>query len=446
MRARSACWLLCAVVVGGCLGSEAWGQQTISWQPNVEIAKRIAVQTNRLVLIHFWSPSCGPCQRMEAEVFVRPEVAAAFEAAYVPVKLNVDYFPSTATQFGITALPTDIVITPQGQVIGKNVGALTADKYTGMLRQVASNVRREAIPGHGELPVASIPGTAPSMGGAPAAPNYGNNYGMQVPGAEASRSAAAPVEPQYGTPPSASPGTSAYTNPAPPMMTASPGSSVGGQPSGAPSAMGSTNAAAQPGAGWISSDAGMSGSPGTGSEPGGPAAAQAPQSWQSASSQPQVGVQSPQVGERAATEAQTPQVHAGNPPLGLDGYCPVQLTEKERWEKGNARWGLIHRGRTYLFAGPEQQSRFFADPDRYAPVLSGNDAVLAVEKGQKVLGRREFGAWYEGHVYLFSSEDSLRRFDADPSRYAKPAVSQMTPPTQNGENGMAAGPGSGGLR
>ncbi len=325
------------------------------------------------------------------------------------------------------------------------MGALTADKYTGMLRQVASNVRREAIPGHGELPVASIPGTAPSMGGAPAAPNYGTTMGCKCPrrgesqcccaGGTAVRHTAVGQSGDFGLYES---GTT--------MMTASPGSSVGGQPSGAPSAMGATTAGAQPGAGWISSDAGMSGSPGTGSEPGGPAAAQAPQSWQSASSQPQVGVQSPQVGERAATEAQTPQVHAGNPPLGLDGYCPVQLTEKERWEKGNSRWGLIHRGRTYLFAGPEQQSRFFADPDRYAPVLSGNDAVLAVEKGQKVPGRREFGAWYEGHVYLFSSEDSLRRFDADPSRYAKPAVSQMTPPTQNGENGMAAGPGSGGLR
>ncbi len=55
-------------------------------------------------------------------MFVRPEVAAAFEAAYVPVKLNVDYFPSTATQFGITALPTDIVITPQGRLSERTWG------------------------------------------------------------------------------------------------------------------------------------------------------------------------------------------------------------------------------------------------------------------------------------------------------------------------------------
>ena len=92
---------------------------------------------------------------------------------------------------------------------------------------------------------------------------------------------------------------------------------------------------------------------------------------------------------------------------------------------GDPRWGLIHRGRTYLFAGPEERDRFDADPDRFAPVLSGNDLVLLAEEGRIVPGRREHGAWFEGQlegrfekrVYLFSSEDSLRRFDADPYRY-----------------------------
>ena len=66
-----------------------------------------------------------------------------------------------------------------------------------------------------------------------------------------------------------------------------------------------------------------------------------------------------------------PPAVAGNPPLGLDGFCPVSLSEKQQWVSGDSRWGVIHRGRTYLFAGPEEQRRFFADPDRYAPVAVG---------------------------------------------------------------------------
>jgi YHS domain-containing protein len=106
------------------------------------------------------------------------------------------------------------------------------------------------------------------------------------------------------------------------------------------------------------------------------------------------------------------------PPLALDGYCPVTLSEREQWAKGDARHGVIHRGRTYLFVGPDEAKRFFADPDRYAPVLSGMDVVIAVEENRHVPGKREYGAWYEGRVFLFAGDASYRKFDLDPGRYA----------------------------
>ena len=75
-------------------------------------------------------------------------------------------------------------------------------------------------------------------------------------------------------------------------------------------------------------------------------------------------------------------------------------------------------------AGPEEQSRFYAHPDRYAPAYCGSDIVLAVEQGQDVTGRREHGAWFDGRVYLFSSEASYSRFSSDPYRYLQ-AMQQM---------------------
>jgi YHS domain-containing protein len=111
------------------------------------------------------------------------------------------------------------------------------------------------------------------------------------------------------------------------------------------------------------------------------------------------------------------QIPPGNPPLGLDGFCPIELTENKRWVVGDARWGLIHRDRTYLFAGPEQRNRFDAAPDRYAPVASGNDVVLMIEQGELTPGRREHGAWFEDRVYLFSSQETYLKFGAAPERY-----------------------------
>ena len=108
---------------------------------------------------------------------------------------------------------------------------------------------------------------------------------------------------------------------------------------------------------------------------------------------------------------------AGTPPWGLESFCPVSLCEKQKWVKGDRRWGAIHRGRTYLFVGPGEQQRFLANPDRYAPVAAGNDVVLAAEQGQIVPGMRQHGVFYQGRIYLFSSEASLQKFSANPNAY-----------------------------
>ena len=118
----------------------------------------------------------------------------------------------------------------------------------------------------------------------------------------------------------------------------------------------------------------------------------------------------------AATTPETPDAY-GSMPLGLEGYCPVTLAEKGQWTEGRAQWGARHRGRTYLFAGEDQQRAFLADPDRYAPALSGDDPVLAFESGTAAPGQRRYGVTYQSRMYLFSSPETRSRFAADPTRY-----------------------------
>ena len=115
----------------------------------------------------------------------------------------------------------------------------------------------------------------------------------------------------------------------------------------------------------------------------------------------------------------------GSPPLGLDGCCPVTLVEQKRWARGDTQWGAVHRGRTYLFASSEAQHRFLANPDAYSPVIEGNDPVLALDNRQLVPGSRALGVFYEKRVYLFSSEETLRRFEQNPKRYAAEIVQAM---------------------
>jgi protein disulfide-isomerase len=105
------------------------------------------------------------------------------------------------------------------------------------------------------------------------------------------------------------------------------------------------------------------------------------------------------------------KIDLANPPLGLDGHCPVSLFEQEKWVKGDARFGARHRGRTYLFASKQHADQFFANPDQYSPVLSGYDPILLLEGKQWVAGERQHGIWLENNrMYLFSSEQTLQRF------------------------------------
>ena len=74
---------------------------------------------------------------------------------------------------------------------------------------------------------------------------------------------------------------------------------------------------------------------------------------------------------------------------------------------------------TYLFAGPEEQKKFLADPDRYSPVLSGNDPVLAFDRGQLQMGLCEFGTFYDNRIDSSTSNESLEKFRQNARRYAE---------------------------
>ena len=113
------------------------------------------------------------------------------------------------------------------------------------------------------------------------------------------------------------------------------------------------------------------------------------------------------------------------PTKAMDGFCPVTLANQNTWQSGDPRWGAVHRGKIYLFAGQDQQREFLSDPDRFSPVLSGLDPVELTLNNRPVPGIREHGVFYRNQIYLFSSEQSLQQFWSAPEKYAGPIRQAM---------------------
>ena len=94
------------------------------------------------------------------------------------------------------------------------------------------------------------------------------------------------------------------------------------------------------------------------------------------------------------------------------------------WPKNNNGWQAINAGAlsiaAELISSPAQRNNaaFSPIPTGIAPVISGNDIVLAMEKGESVPGMREHGVFYNNHIFLFADEASLEKFSKNPAFYA----------------------------
>jgi thiol-disulfide isomerase/thioredoxin/YHS domain-containing protein len=468
------------VLLTGCLllaCSRVTAANAVRWSEGLPDAMARAERQGKLVLIHFWSTGCAPCQRMESFVFSREDVAHAIATDFVPVKVDAVRSSGIAKQFGVTQWPTDVIATPSGRIVGQLVGQRDAVQYRSELADLASQYRylfqpqqlADAAPtensprnspyqqaqytASGPAPHQQLPaqqwtdnsttrpggerwGNQPygQRGGVSGGP-YGQraqDHGRQY----ADSRSAASSEPSFSRP-SYGPAPSG-----PPSYGRQPGENRWGAGQGAVS---DNRANDQGGAFQRAGQRGASNGPA-------PSNITPPPQQRAPASQvihnPYGGQvtppQSPQLpGAAAAAPGQPPRNPAGasagnppaatgpaapprphtpptNPPIVLDGYCPVTLMEtQKKWTKGDPRYGAIHRGRTYLFAGPDEQKRFLSNPDYYSPALSGYDPVRFAEGGQTVDGNRKHGVFYNEQVYLFADEASLQRFWQSPQHYAE---------------------------
>ena len=80
----------------------------------------VVLKADKPVLVDLWAEWCGPC-RMVGPII--EEIAKEYEGKAVIGKLNVDFNPKVATDYGIMSIPA-LLFFKDGKVVDKQVGAV----------------------------------------------------------------------------------------------------------------------------------------------------------------------------------------------------------------------------------------------------------------------------------------------------------------------------------
>lgn len=106
--------------------------------------------------------------------------------------------------------------------------------------------------------------------------------------------------------------------------------------------------------------------------------------------------------------------------VGLDRFSPVSLAKHRQWRKGKTEFALVYQGVVYLLCDEEEYRDFQADPGKYAPKLLGCDPVVLWTSDRAIPGSTQFGAYFDGELFLFSSPENRDRFKSSPTLYTRP--------------------------
>lgn len=111
----------------------------VFWLNDLESAKSVAKESNKLIVMDFWATWCGPCNVMDEKLWQSSEMAP-FSKNFVGVKIDFDNNHTLAIAYNAQVIPKVVLATATGDVIWENVGFSNADSYLTILKAVPGNV------------------------------------------------------------------------------------------------------------------------------------------------------------------------------------------------------------------------------------------------------------------------------------------------------------------
>ncbi|MFM8474670.1 MAG: thioredoxin domain-containing protein [Planctomycetaceae bacterium] len=331
------------------------------WQHDFAAAEAQAKTQQLALVVHFHASWCGPCRRMESEVLSNVQVTSLLGNGIIGVKVDSDRHRDLVSRFGVRALPTDVIVSPDGKVLAKDVGSPGLAGYVARLKQ---HLQTPATP---TSAVAAAPAQTP-----PPVP-------------------AEPAEPAKTAAPATAPATAPAENPVaaaePPTKPATPAETA-------------TPAVAA-----------------TPAETAAPAKTNEPPAADNDPKPPEVALTPEEVA--AALRDQTKLIiRRDNTRIGLGGFSPVAHSANASWVAGQQEFALEFQGVRYLLASATELEQFKAAPEKFIPALHGCDPVALIRDQKVQSGFVGLRAEHASRVFFFTTPENRELFLREPEKFS----------------------------
>ncbi len=110
----------------------------VSWVKDMKLAQAIALSNNKFIVMDFWATWCGPCKKMDSDMWNTSEIDE-FKEKFVFLKIDVDNNKSLAMGYQANTIPKVVIIDPSGNILWNQVGYASAKPYFDVFRNMTSS-------------------------------------------------------------------------------------------------------------------------------------------------------------------------------------------------------------------------------------------------------------------------------------------------------------------
>ncbi|MFO1040781.1 MAG: thioredoxin family protein [Planctomycetaceae bacterium] len=108
--------------------------QKLVWHKTLKAAHKLAIETDKPLLIVFGASWCGFCHKLERETLADKRIVPLIERDFIPVHLDFDRDKKVAKILEVEHLPCTVILSPDADLLQKSEGFTDYKGYIKILQ------------------------------------------------------------------------------------------------------------------------------------------------------------------------------------------------------------------------------------------------------------------------------------------------------------------------